>query len=218
MRLVLTKRTTGVRPGWWLLTLLVWLLPAVAAPAAPNPEQARNLVESTAGRMQQVLLANRADLQRDPGRINEYVREIMLPTIDFEKISVGVLGKHFRTATPDQRRRFTEAFREYLVRTYAKALLEYVDSDIEYLPVQPSNREDRAVVRSQVRLDDGTRVQLDYHLYYSEDQWKVWNINIKGGGVNINFIVSNRDQIDSLVASKGLDGAIDQLNQKNVNG
>jgi hypothetical protein len=65
-----------------------------------------------------------------PGRIYELVNQIVLPNFDFELMSRWVLGRAWQQATPEQRRQFADEFRTLLVRTYAKALLEYADRNI----------------------------------------------------------------------------------------
>lgn len=197
-----------------MLCAALMLCASALAQAAPDPRQAQALIEDTVSRMQQTLLANRDELQRDASKINTYVREILLPRIDFETIAKLVLGKHWRGASAQQRQRFTDEFRELMVRTYAKALLEYLDAEVGVMSVQPSNRDNRVTVRSQVILPDGERVPLDYTVCH-KDSWKVCNIVIDR---SINFVVNYRQQIGSQVQSQGLDAVIDELSRRNVQG
>ena len=97
----------------------------------------QDVIQDTSTRMIDALRQNRAKLDRDPGQIYGLVDQIVLPNFDFELMSRWVLGRPWQQASPDQRRRFTEEFRTLLVRTYAKALLEYSGEDIRLLP-QPT--------------------------------------------------------------------------------
>lgn len=184
-------------------------LSAVAA-ANPDPQQARAMVESTAAEMQRVLQRNRAELEVDDSRINDYARDILLPTIDFTTIAKLVLGPHWRDASAAQRERFTEAFRELMVHTYSKALLEYVDAEVSYLPVKPSKRPNRVTVPSLVTVR-GETIPLDYTVCHDGSEWKVCNIVIDK---SINFIVNYRQQIGAEVQRGGLDRVIDELTRK----
>ncbi len=47
-----------------------------------------------------------------------------------------VLGKHWRTATPEQRKRFTDALYKSLLTTYGKALLDFTGDRMKVLPFQ----------------------------------------------------------------------------------
>jgi phospholipid transport system substrate-binding protein len=117
------------------LGLLLLALGGGAIEAAVKPPQ--DVIQDTSTRMIDALRQNRAKLDRDPGQIYGLVNQIVLPNFDFELMSRWVLGRAWQQASPDQRSRFAEEFRTLLVRTYAKALLEYADEDIRLLP-QPT--------------------------------------------------------------------------------
>lgn len=194
-----------------LIVLLAFFV-AVPVLAAPDPQQARQVIEQTTEKMREVLLANRAELSRDTSKIKDYVREIMLPHYDADTVAKLVLGQHWRSASPEQRQRFTEEFRDLLINTYAKALLEYVDTKIDYLAVRPSNRANRVTVRTKVDPPDRPAVPIDYTMCHDGGGWKVCNLTIDK---SFNFVVNYRKQIGSQVRSNGLDSVIDEISARN---
>ena len=54
--------------------------------------------------------------------MRKLVDEILLPHFDTDYAARLVLGKHWRTATPEQRKRFIDAFYQSLLRNYGEAL------------------------------------------------------------------------------------------------
>jgi phospholipid transport system substrate-binding protein len=100
-----------------------------------------------------------------------------------------------------------------MIRTYAKALLEYADAEITYLPMRPSKRDDQVTVRSQVQPSGGTPVPMDYAMCLSGSEWKVCNITIDK---SINFVVNYRKQLSSQIRSQGLDKVINDLSARNA--
>ena len=107
--------------------LLLTLSGSVIGAEVKSPQE---VVQNTSAQMLDALRKNSATLRQDSSRIYELVEKIVLPNFDFEVMSRWVLGRAWQQATPDQRRRFADEFRTLLVRTYAKALLEYSDEDV----------------------------------------------------------------------------------------
>ena len=62
---------------------------------------------------------------KDFAKITKYVEEVIYPSVDFDRISMLVLGKLWKEADVGQRARFKEEFKTLLVRTYARAFLEF---------------------------------------------------------------------------------------------
>src|ERR1051326_4683627 len=68
----------------------------------------------------------------DPRVAQRLVTEKILPIIDFPTFAKLVLGTNWQSATPAQRDRFTSEFQSMLIRTYAKYMLDYADTQVNY--------------------------------------------------------------------------------------
>jgi len=114
----------------------VWLV-LLFNTAQATIQTAEEVVMSTADAVLERLTAEREAIDADPGRIYGLVNEVVIPHFDFISMSKWVLGKKsWRGASEGQREQFIGEFRTLLVRTYAKALLEYSNEAIEYLPTE----------------------------------------------------------------------------------
>ena len=196
--------------------LLMWLNLLLIQPVwSAAPEQAQQLIQGISQKMQQALLQNQSQLRHDSSQIYDLVDDILLPHIDFEIIAQLVLGKHWPKASSEQKQKFIEEFRTLMVRTYAKALLEYADSELHYPPLRQSSKEQRVNVRVDVQLASGQKVPIDYTMCDRNGAWKVCNIVIDR---SINFVINYRKQIDDQVRSQGLDQVIAQLSERNAKG
>ena len=83
---------------------------ADAAPAAvpgPGPQE---LIQQSSQNLLKDLDADRESYRRDPKKLRALVDKHLLPNFDVEYSARLVLGKHWRTATEDQRKRFVDAF------------------------------------------------------------------------------------------------------------
>jgi phospholipid transport system substrate-binding protein len=192
-----------VRGGLFLLCLCLPL----AGQAATGPlELVRQTTEQTLSRLQ----SERAALQQDPGGIYDLVKEIISPHFDFIRISAWVLGKHWRTASKEQKLRFVRAFRTLLVRTYGVALLDYSDQEIRYLPLRDDPVNGDVTVRTEVIQPNGETVALNFRLYMRNKTWKVYDISVDG----ISLVTNFRTSFATEIKQSGLDNLIQRLEDK----
>ncbi len=199
-----------------LMSLMFFL---VAWPAAANV-QARGddpqaLVQSVAEQVLSELRRDKAALQAHPERVNAIVDRYILPHVDFERMSRWVLGKHWRRASPEQRRRFVAEFKKLLIRTYATSLLEYTDQTLTFLPFRGDPASGKVTVRSQVEQPGGFPIPIDYKLHRSKDgRWLIYDILIDGVSLVSNYRASFAREINR----RGLDELIETLAEKNRQG
>lgn len=192
------------------LGLLLLALGGGAIEAAVKPPQ--DVIQDTSTRMIDALRQNRAKLDRDPGQIYGLVDQIVLPNFDFELMSRWVLGRAWQQANPDQRRRFTEEFRTLLVRTYAKALLEYSDEDLQLLPQPTVGDGSEVTVKTEVRLKAGRPIQINYSMHLNNDGWKVYDVKVDG----VSLVTNYRSTFASQIRANGMDSVIADLQQRNT--
>ena len=154
----------------------------------------------------------RTELQADKAELYALVHEIILPNMDFRRISRAILGKHWRTATPEQQQEFQQEFTSLLIRTYAIALFEYTDQKIVYKPIQIKDGDDRASVRAEFVPNDGPRVPFSYSLTNRDDtRWRVYDIKIDG----VSLVTNYRTSYGNIIRTDGIDGLIVSLRNKN---
>ncbi len=193
------------------LGLLLLMLGSDIVGAAVKPPQ--EVVQDTSARMIDALRKNSATLRQDSSRIYELVDQIVLPNFDFELMSRWVLGRAWQQATPDQRRRFADEFRTLLVRTYAKALLEYSDENIR-VPPQPPASGSETTVRTEVQPKTGRPIQINYSMHLGNEGWKVYDVTVDG----VSLVTNYRSTFASQIRSNGLDAVIADLQQRNAQG
>jgi phospholipid transport system substrate-binding protein len=199
------------------LAIGVLLLPAILAAAAyaaesvPGPAP-QELIESTAGKLLAALDADRALAKKDPARVRELVDTILLPHFDTDYSARLVLGKHWRTATEDQRKRFIDAFYQSLLRNYGSALAEFTADRMQVLPFRGDLSTGQATVRTEVRRSNGTRVPVNYTLRATPAGWKAWDVTIEG----ISYVRNFRNDVGAEIDQTGLQALIDRLEKENA--
>ncbi len=187
--------------------MLLQTAPAVLA----GPEEAQQVVRETAEKVLDRVKQEREALRKDRKRLHALVDELIIPHFDFNRMARWVLGKHWRKADKEQRRRFVDEFRELLIRTYATALLEYSDEKIEYLPVRAGAGAKSVTVKTVIKRPAGPPIPINYRLRKGKDGWKVFDISVDG----VSLISTYRSSFSSQIAELGVDGLIEQLEKKN---
>src|SRR4051812_29294950 len=82
--------------------------PAAGAAAVVDTDPGQ-LIDTAAKAMLSELDAHRAEYRKDPAKIGALVDRVLLPHFDTEYSARLVLGKHWNTASPEQRQRFVSA-------------------------------------------------------------------------------------------------------------
>lgn len=182
------------------------------APAAPTPGPGpQELMEKVSTDLLRELDANRAALAKDPAGLRALVDKHLLPHFDTDYAARLVLGTHWRAATPEQRKRFVEAFYGSLMANYGDALLEFTGDRLKILPFRGDPNAQSATVRTEVKRDNGTLVPVNYSLRRTPQGWKAWDVTIEG----ISYIKNFRTDFGAEIDQKGLDAVIDRLEADN---
>lgn len=184
------------------VVLAAWLTPAAAEVTPPD-----KVISDTAARALEVIEAQRERLKTDPEAAAKVVEEVLLPAFDLDYAARLVLGKHARNATPEQTKRFRDAFYRFLVRTYSQGLAQYTKDRLRILPFRGPVDEQRTIVKTEIYRDDGTAVPVDYTLRLTPQGWKVYDVTIEG----ISYVTNYRNTFGAEIEQTSLDALISRL-------
>jgi phospholipid transport system substrate-binding protein len=184
--------------------------PANAAPVAVVDTDPGQLIDTVAQAMLHDLDAHRADYRQNPAKVNALVDRVLLPHFDTDYSARLVLGKHWNSATAEQRQRFVGAFYHSLLNNYGHALLEFTSDRLKVLPYKGDAAATSATVRTQVRKGDGTIVAVNYSLHRTARGWMAWDVVIEG----ISYVKSFRDDFGTEIDAQGLDALVARLEKQ----
>lgn len=146
-------------------------------------------------------------------KILELVDAKVLPHFDFTRMTQLAVGKHWRTATAEQKKTLSAEFRNMLVRTYTRAFVEYRNQTVEVLPFKMAADADEATVKTMINKPGAQPIPVDYEMKKGANGWKAFDIVISG----VSMVMSYRGTFDTEVQKNGIDGLIRMLTDKNVN-
>lgn len=193
-----------------VITSLLLLMTASMA-QAQDDHPAQVTVKGAITGMLDFLSENNDAIMEDPSILNTKVDELFVPHIDFETMTRLAVGKNWRKADETQQIELVTEFETLLLKTYTSAMTQYSGEEIEFVPFRPENREDRAKVRSNFKLQSGSEVPVIYKLR-DRGGWKIYDIDVSGLSLVNNFRTKFTDEINA----NGVDGLLNFLKERNA--
>jgi phospholipid transport system substrate-binding protein len=187
--------------------LLFGSLSSVAHADVPDPN---SVIEDAAKLLDESLKGRRDELAANKAELYKLIDNILLPRFDRTYAAQLVLGPNWRSASDDQRQKFINAFYVNLLHKYADGILEYDPSRIEILPFRGDLTQPRTTVKTMVRLDDGTKVPVDYSLVKRDSGWLLFDVSVEG----ISYVRNFRAELNAEIQSTSLDAVISRLQRE----
>jgi phospholipid transport system substrate-binding protein len=188
---------------------------ALCAAAVPSGAQGMTPPDALAKSVtEEVLAVLRTDREIQSGntkKVIDLVENKVLPHFNFVRMTQLAVGRHWREASPEQRKQLVEEFRTLLVQTYAATLTAYRDQTIEIRPLRMQPDETDVVVRSLINQSGGKPVTVDYKMNKSDTGWKVYDVVVG----DLSLVQSYRGSFNTEVQKGGIDGLVKTLTAKN---
>lgn len=144
-----------------------------------------------------------------PQRLARF-RELLRDYFDVNGIGQFVLGRYWRTATPQEQQEFLKLFQEYVAQAYSGRLGEYAGEPFRVIGNRPNG--DEIVVSSQVVRSGGNPIQIDWYVVNQGGKPKIADVYVAG----VSMKVTQRDEFASIIQRDGgkIDGLLNRLRQK----
>lgn len=196
-----------------ILVLLFFSSISIYAIDQRTPEQ---IVEETSKEVLGVLNEDNERLKQEPSLINNLINETVIPIIDLKAMGKLILGKYWKTATEEQRTRFITEFKDMLVRTYAKSLVDYGHAKINVLPNPSDQKGKYYTVKTELDIGSGkTPLQVAYIFRNNKQkEWKVFDLSVDGLSLIKNF----RTSFGQEIKETSLEALIERLASTNKSG
>lgn len=156
-----------------------------------------------------------SDSNMTEGERYQAFRVIFEEATDIELLARGMLGHHYRKATPAQRSAYMQAMSDYIIGEFDKRMAQIGFKSLEVTGTKPaSGKRGHLFVRTEVERDQGQPILADWRVRKKEGRFQIVNLEFEG----INLMITNRDVFSSKVKDDGLDGLIDWLKAQNSAG
>ena len=176
------------------------------AGASSPDDDAGALVSSLIDEALAVLDGNDAEALREA----EF-RRLLNAYFDLPVIARLVLGSHWRSATDEQRRLFSEAFEDHLVKVYVSRLGAYGGEEVALRNTAPRN-DTHTVVSVEVLRADEPPIAIDWLVRRTGSEFHVIDLALEG----VSMLTTKRSEFRSIIDAEGLDSLIARLEALNA--
>ena len=180
-------------------------LPVRAADEAPDA-----LIKRVSNEVLDTIKADKSVQAGDMAKVLSVVESQIVPNVDFTRMTASAVGRTWRQASPEQKKRLQDEFKTLLIRTYSGALTQVKEQTISMKPLRSAAADTEVIVRTEV-LGRGDPIQLDYRMEKVASGWKIYDLNVLGVWLVENY----RTQFAQEITAKGIDGLIASLTQRN---
>ncbi len=210
-------------PGLAVLLVIVFAHSfAVFAKEAPASSETdpQTLIAGNTKKLLMELRDRGPEIKQNEQLAYDLSNQLVVPYLDFPRITRLVIGKHWRSASDSQKKKLVEEIRQMLIRSYVTAMRTYADQivangdRITYLPSRFKAGDKKATVRATIQLQNSKTVDVQYMLYHSKDGWKIYDIRVGG----ISMAITYRTSFNEEIQRNGLDGLIAKLSDQNEKG
>ncbi len=195
-----------------LLSILVLFVSGMCLTVSADERTPEQIVEQTSTEILQIINEQSERIKNEEGYVNQVIDDLVLPVMDLQSMGKLILGKHWKTASDEQRSQFIEQFKAMLIRTYAKSIADYGHAKVKVLPNQVEQKKKRHRVKSELDLGSGTPLQVDYVFRRKDDTWKVFDLVVDGLSLIKNF----RTSFSQEISETSLDALIERLKSTNA--
>lgn len=190
--------------GLLLVTLTVSQV--LWAQASPVP-----MLEGTANQIITELKNNKSNLKQDRKIVYHAIERYLVPNVDVNGMARSVLGRQaWNKASVPEKKEFTQAFTQLVIRTYASPLAEYSGETVKFLPQHEVSDARFMRVNSIIHRPNGQNIPLSYNLVLKNGQWKIYDLSVEG----VSLLQSFRSQFGQMLQNASMSDLITQMRQQ----
>lgn len=178
------------------------------AKAAVNVEEADAFVrEVTSDGIEEIINANVSQKVKD-----ERFEKLFNSSLDLDFIGQFVLGRYWRTATPEQRRAFIKVYRELNIKTWSARFDEFKGKSFVFTGSTPSTSKNQVFINSTVSMGEGEPAKVVWRVKQSGNNFKIVDIIIE----NVSLAITARNEYTAFIKNHNgdIDALIKDLQQK----
>lgn len=184
------------------------MLTAFSASAAVDAGNAKAFVEKVTQEGLVDIINSNVSQQEKDRRFEKLFNE----ALDLKFIGQFVLGRYWRTATPEQKKEFIEVYRQLNVKTWSKRFDEFRGKKFIFNGTSPSSSANQIFVNSSVPMDQGNPASVVWRVKQSGNSFKIVDIIIE----NVSLAITARNEYTAFIkkSPNGIDGLIKDLKAK----
>jgi phospholipid transport system substrate-binding protein len=146
-------------------------------------------------------------LNADAAQKEQKLSELFLSSVDTKWIARFVMGKYWNQASEEQKAKYLEVHRKFLVGSYVPKFKEYNNQQIKVTKSSDAG-DGEYLVESKIVSADGAAINVDYKVRKGKDgKYMVFDVIAEG----ISLITTERADFASILSRDGIDSLISML-------
>ena len=137
------------------------------------------------------------------------LKEVLYQRFDFTEMAKRSLGSEWRRRSPEEQKEFVKLFTDLLERAYLDKIEFYNGENFQYL----KDREDDnnyAQVDTKLVDNKGQEFAINYRLYNTKGDWKVYDVVIE----NVSIVNNYRSQFTRVLATSSYEELVNRMKGK----
>lgn len=186
--------------------LLAALLLALPLSAHANEKAAGDFISNIGNQVVTIV----SDSKSSPAQRDQKLNSLFKKHVDIQWIGRFVLGRHFRTATDEQKKRYLAAYEGFVIQTYTARFNEYTGEKLQVSSTRKEEDGDVAVDATIVR-PKAENISVQFMIRFDKKNTPmIFDVIIEG----VSQLNTQRSEFDSIVARNGMDGLIERLESR----
>lgn len=196
--------------AWFMVAMASFISAQVFAAESIDRTQPYQMMTQVAEVAFDRLKSEQENIQQDPKLLKVIVEEELMPYVNAQYAALKLLGPNLKGADRKDIRVFIDAFRKYLVSSYAQVLTQYTDQTIQFGP-EPKIKADSRITSIKVDIVDTPRpnIRLEFKLRKDKKsgEWKVFDMVAEG----ISLLSSKQSEWNTKIRQDGILSVAEQL-------
>jgi phospholipid transport system substrate-binding protein len=186
-----------------ILTLLV--IVAFTGQANASLEEAKSFVQKTADNT----LAIVTDKTLSDDKKEESLDKLFESSVDIKWTAQFVLGHYWNETTPEQKDKYVNVYKAFLIKSYVPKFREYTDQEIIFKAATPE-QEAEYMVQTEITNPGKAPIRVDYKVREDKGTYKIFDIIAEG----VSMITTQRSDFGSILSRQGVDSLVKKLEEK----
>jgi phospholipid transport system substrate-binding protein len=139
----------------------------------------------------------------------EKLTEIALVTVDIKGVGLYTLGSYRKNLTKEQKKEYSNLFKEYFLKTFVSRLTDYSEPKIDVISANKKNEKYTIVSSILLATDKKPKVKIDWRVYTKDpNKLLIRDLIIEG----LSLARTQKEEFSSII--EGNDGDINALFSK----
>lgn len=170
-----------------------------------SPIEAQNFIEKISKDALDVIKSKDADNQKE-----KKLTDLFINFVDTKWIARFAIGKYWNEATEDQKNKYVEMHKKFLLRSYIPKFKEYNNQQVK-ITKSYADGEGEYMVESKMISGDGEAINVDYKIRKNESgKYMIFDVIAEG----VSLITTQRSDFASILSREGVDSLIKKLGAK----